>query len=74
MVLFLESSYLLIFFVAASCSLGSAQASIDATREYMTVRKQFNTHLKDFQVSHFKCTAKYEDESIALSNCNGISL
>ncbi len=37
-------------FVSASCSLGAAQASIEAAREYMSVRKQFNTHLKDFQV------------------------
>ena len=35
---------------AASCSLGGAQASLEAAKGHMFVRKQFNTHLKDFQV------------------------
>ena len=35
----------------ASCSLGGAQASLEAAIEHMDIRKQFQTKLKDFQVS-----------------------
>lgn len=37
--------------LVASCSLGGAQAAIEAARDHLAVRKQFNTLLKDFQVS-----------------------
>ena len=37
-------------FTSASCSLGAAQASIEAAREQLEVRKQFGSYLKDFQV------------------------
>ncbi|KAK2193156.1 hypothetical protein NP493_14g02037 [Ridgeia piscesae] len=38
----------------SSCSLGAAQASIEAAREQLEVRKQFGNYLKDFQYLQFK--------------------
>lgn len=38
----------------ASCSLGAAQASIDACVDYMHTRKQFNKSLDQFQYLQFK--------------------
>ncbi|RKP06396.1 acyl-CoA dehydrogenase/oxidase [Thamnocephalis sphaerospora] len=38
----------------ASCSLGAAQASIEAALEHTAVRKQFNTLLNQFQHTQFK--------------------
>ncbi|KAI8055125.1 mitochondrial isobutyryl-CoA dehydrogenase [Syncephalis plumigaleata] len=38
----------------ASCSLGAAQASLEAALEHTTVRKQFNTTLNQFQYNQFK--------------------
>ena len=38
----------------ASCSLGAAQASIDACVEYMKTRKQFGKSLSNFQHLQFK--------------------
>ncbi|KAF9933972.1 Isobutyryl-CoA dehydrogenase, mitochondrial [Linnemannia zychae] len=37
-----------------SCSLGAAQASIEATLEHVKVRKQFNQSLANFQNTQFK--------------------
>ena len=37
--------------LTASVSLGAATAALEATREHLHVRKQFNKALKDFQVS-----------------------
>ena len=38
----------------ASCSLGAAQASINASINYMKQRKQFGKQLADFQHLQFK--------------------
>lgn len=38
----------------ASCSLGAAQAAMEAARGHMMVRKQFNTLLSDFQFPRFR--------------------
>jgi alkylation response protein AidB-like acyl-CoA dehydrogenase len=38
----------------AACSLGAAQASLDAARRYMHERRAFNTLLADFQALQFK--------------------
>lgn len=38
----------------AACSLGGAQASVDATLEYMQGRQQFKKPLADFQALQFK--------------------
>ncbi|MFD2262407.1 isobutyryl-CoA dehydrogenase [Lacibacterium aquatile] len=38
----------------AACSLGGARASLEATRDYMQVRKQFGKSLSDFQALQFR--------------------
>ncbi|RKP25568.1 mitochondrial isobutyryl-CoA dehydrogenase [Syncephalis pseudoplumigaleata] len=38
----------------ASCSLGAAQASLEAALEHTRVRKQFNTSLNQFQYTQFE--------------------
>jgi len=45
----------------ASCSLGAAQASLEAAIDHMTIRKQFNTLLKDFQYPQFKAAEMATD-------------
>ncbi|RWS21195.1 isobutyryl-CoA dehydrogenase-like protein [Leptotrombidium deliense] len=41
----------------ASCSLGGAQRAIEETIEHVTVRKQFNKRLADFQNTQFQLAA-----------------
>jgi alkylation response protein AidB-like acyl-CoA dehydrogenase len=38
----------------ATCSVGAAQAALDAARNYMLERRQFNQRLADFQALQFK--------------------
>ena len=38
----------------ATCSVGTAQANIDAAKKYMTERKQFGNQLSNFQALQFK--------------------
>jgi hypothetical protein len=38
----------------ATCSVGAAQAALDAARQYMTERRQFGTRLSDFQHLQFE--------------------
>jgi len=38
----------------ASCSLGAAQAAMEAARDHMMIRKQFNTLISDFQYPRFR--------------------
>ncbi|MDB6002328.1 MAG: acyl-CoA dehydrogenase, partial [Rhizobacter sp.] len=38
----------------AACSIGAAQGALDATRRYMTERRQFDKPLADFQALQFK--------------------
>ena len=40
--------------MTASCSLGGAQASLEAAIEHMDIRKQFQKKLNEFQVSDFR--------------------
>lgn len=44
----------LVVFLAASCSLGAAQASLEAAIDYQKTRKQFGRPLIDFQWNQFK--------------------
>lgn len=38
----------------ATCSIGTAQAAMETTRGYLRERRQFGTHLADFQALQFK--------------------
>ncbi len=40
--------------ITASTSLGAAQASLEAAREHILVRKQFGARLADFQHNQFE--------------------
>jgi alkylation response protein AidB-like acyl-CoA dehydrogenase len=39
------------FYILGSCSLGAAQNSLQLTRDYLKVRKQFGKTLDNFQVN-----------------------
>ena len=43
--------FFILFLLAASCSLGAAQASLEQSIDHLLVRKQFGKPLADFQVN-----------------------